>query len=158
MTDDNSGRQADIARAIELARRVEVGQEPLTPFDPAELLTTADAVAAFLADAEATADPAYVAHAQEVAARARARHGLGDLIAGRGNVYADLDYPDAAAMLDKARRVARIAVAIEARQWSHEQAAAALHMTPAKLRELLAGRFRAYSVDDLERLASSIEK
>src|SRR5690606_31808687 len=69
MTDDNSGRQADIARAIELARRVEVGQEPLTPFDPAELLTTADAVAAFLADAEATADPAYVAHAQEVAAR-----------------------------------------------------------------------------------------
>lgn len=38
------------------------------------------------------------------------------------------------------------------------QAAAALHMTPAKLRELLAGRFRAYSVDDLERLASSIEK
>lgn len=47
MTDDNSGRQADIARAIELARRVEVGQEPLTPFDPVELLTTADAVAAF---------------------------------------------------------------------------------------------------------------
>lgn len=57
MTDDNSGRQADIARAIELARRVEVGQEPLTPFDPAELLTTADAVAAFLAAAKASADP-----------------------------------------------------------------------------------------------------
>lgn len=94
---------------------------------------------------------------QEVAARARARHGLGDLIAGSGNVYADLDYPDAAAMLDKARRVARIAVAIEARQWSPEQAAAALDMTPAELRELLAGRFRSHSVENLERLAQAAE-
>jgi hypothetical protein len=76
---------------------------------------------------------------------------------GGGNVYADLGYLDAAAMLDKARRVVRIAVAIEARQWSPEQAAAALDMTPLKLRELLAGRFRTYSVEDLERLALSIE-
>src|SRR5690554_8011587 len=52
---------------------------------------------------------------------------------GGGNVYADLGYLDAAAMLDKARRVVRIAVAIEARQWSPEQAAAALDMTPLKL-------------------------
>ena len=48
----------------------------LTPYDPAECLTSAEAVAAFLADAEATADPAYIQHACEVAARARAMHGL----------------------------------------------------------------------------------
>ena len=53
-----------------------VGHEVLTPYDPAEFLTSAEAVAAFLADAEATADPAYIQHACEVAARARAMHGL----------------------------------------------------------------------------------
>lgn len=53
-----------------------VGHEVLTPYDPAECLTSAEAVAAFLADAEATADPAYIQHACEVAARARAMHGL----------------------------------------------------------------------------------
>ncbi|MCG9096102.1 transcriptional regulator [Laribacter hongkongensis] len=56
-------RLADIAQAIELVRRVDAGLESLTPFDPAEDLTTAEAVAAFLADAEATADPAYIEHA-----------------------------------------------------------------------------------------------
>ena len=52
-----------------------VGRE-LTPFDPAEALTTAEAISAFLAEAEAAGDPAYVEHAREVAARARAMHGL----------------------------------------------------------------------------------
>lgn len=48
----------------------------LTPFDPSEELTTAEAISAFLAEAEATADPAYIEHAREVAARARAMHGI----------------------------------------------------------------------------------
>ncbi|HDT5863672.1 TPA: transcriptional regulator [Pseudomonas aeruginosa] len=48
-----------------------VGRE-LLPED----LQTAEAIAAFLADAEATADPAYIQHAREVAAQARAMHGL----------------------------------------------------------------------------------
>ncbi|OLK26849.1 transcriptional regulator, partial [Xanthomonas oryzae] len=52
-----------------------VGRE-LTPFDPSEELTTAEAISAFLAEAEATADPAYIEHAREVAARARAMHGI----------------------------------------------------------------------------------
>ncbi|MBO1859321.1 XRE family transcriptional regulator [Burkholderia cenocepacia] len=124
--------------------------EKLTTYDPVEDLTTDDAVADFIALAEETGDPAYIAHAREVAARA--------MIAGSGNVYADLGDADAAAMQNKARRVARIASAIEARQWSHEQAADALGLPSAELTELLAGRFRAYSVDGLERLASRIEK
>lgn len=48
-----------------------VGRE-LLPED----LQTAEAIAAFLADAEATADPACIQHACEVAARARAMHGI----------------------------------------------------------------------------------
>ena len=54
-----------------------VGREPLTPFDPAKTLTTAAAISAFLVEAEATSDPAYIEHAREVAARARAMHGIG---------------------------------------------------------------------------------
>lgn len=53
-----------------------VGREVLTPFDPAEHLTNAEAVAALLADAEATGDPAYIEHAHQVAARARVMHGI----------------------------------------------------------------------------------
>lgn len=49
----------------------DVGRE-LLPED----LQTAEAIAAFLVDAEATADPAYIEHAREVAARARAMHGI----------------------------------------------------------------------------------
>lgn len=48
-----------------------VGRE-LLPED----LQTVEAIAAFLADAEATADPAYIQHAREVAARARSMHGI----------------------------------------------------------------------------------
>ena len=48
-----------------------VGRE-LLPED----LQTVEAIAAFLVDAEAIADPAYIEHAREVAARARAMHGI----------------------------------------------------------------------------------
>ena len=96
----NAGLKADPARAItpdqvrrtldELLAEAEAsGQCPLPPEQrewvdaPAvgrellpEDLQTVEALAAFLADAEATADPAYIQHACEVAARARAMHGL----------------------------------------------------------------------------------
>ncbi len=45
--------------------------EKLTSFDPAELLTSDEAVAAFMADAFEAADAGYIAHALGVAARAR---------------------------------------------------------------------------------------
>jgi addiction module RelE/StbE family toxin len=69
-------QNATIAHVIELVRRVDAGLEPLTPFDPAEYLDSPEAVAVFLADAAATADPAYIEHARQVAARAKAMHGL----------------------------------------------------------------------------------
>ncbi|ALY65430.1 MULTISPECIES: hypothetical protein [Pseudomonadota] len=52
------------------------GREMLTPFDPAKWLTSTETVAAFLAEAEATGDQAYVEHARAVAARAKVMHGI----------------------------------------------------------------------------------
>ncbi len=45
--------------------------EKLTTFDPAELLTSDEAVAAFMADAFEAGDAGYIAHALGVVARAR---------------------------------------------------------------------------------------
>ena len=92
--------KADPARAVSadrvrytldelLAEAEASGQYPLPPEQrewvdaPAmgrellpEDLQTAEAIAAFLAAAEASADPAYIEHAHQVAARARTMHGL----------------------------------------------------------------------------------
>ncbi|WP_017160326.1 XRE family transcriptional regulator [Xanthomonas phaseoli] len=73
---------------------------------------------------------------------------------GSTNVYADLGHPDAYEMQAKATLVAKIGQAITAQQLSNDQAAAAIGLTLAELSELLAGRFRAHSVDDLEGLAA----
>jgi probable addiction module antidote protein len=45
--------------------------EKLTPFDPAEGLSSDEAVAAFMADAFASEDAGYIAHALGVVARAK---------------------------------------------------------------------------------------
>lgn len=71
------------------------------------------------------------------------------------NVYADLGRLDADEMQAKATLVTKISQAITARQLSNDQAAAALGLT---LAELLAGRFRGHSVDDLERLAALLDE
>jgi probable addiction module antidote protein len=46
-------------------------KEKLTPFDPAEGLTSDDAIAAFMAEAFKTEDAGYIAHALGVVARAK---------------------------------------------------------------------------------------
>ena len=81
-----------------------------------------------------------------------------DVQLGSTNVYADLGRPDADEMHAKATLVTKISQTIKARQLSNDQAATALGLTPAALRELLAGRFRAHPVDDLERLASVLDE
>ncbi|WP_237154713.1 addiction module antidote protein [Oryzibacter oryziterrae] len=45
--------------------------EQLTPFDPAESLSSDEAIAAFMADAFASEDAGYIAHALGVVARAK---------------------------------------------------------------------------------------
>lgn len=81
-----------------------------------------------------------------------------DVQQGSTNVYADLGFPDADEMLVKAQLVTKIGEAIKAQKLSSDQAAAALGMTPAELGELLAGRFRAQSVDGLARLAALLDE
>ena len=63
--------KADPARAVS-ADRVRYTLGKLL----AEDLQTAEAIAAFLASAKASADPTYIEHAHQVAARARTMHGL----------------------------------------------------------------------------------
>ena len=63
--------KADPTRAVS-ADRVRYTLDKLL----AEDLQTAEAIAAFLAAAAASADPTYIEHAHQVAARARTMHGL----------------------------------------------------------------------------------
>lgn len=48
----------------------------LYDYDPAEALDSAEAIAVFLDDAQATGDPEHIARAEAVAARARQRLGI----------------------------------------------------------------------------------
>ncbi len=45
--------------------------ENLTPFDPAEALTSDEAIATFMAEALASGDADYIAHALDIVARAK---------------------------------------------------------------------------------------
>ncbi|GAB6047690.1 XRE family transcriptional regulator [Methyloparacoccus murrellii] len=81
-----------------------------------------------------------------------------DIQQGSTNVYADLGYSGADEMQAKATLVTKIGQAIKALQLSNDQAATALGLTPAELNELLAGRFRAHSVDDLESLTALLDE
>ncbi len=70
-------------------------------------------------------------------------------------LFADLNADE---MQAKTTLVTKISQAITARQLSNDQAAAALGLTLGELGELLAGRFRGHSVDDLERLAALLNE
>ncbi|HHJ1218830.1 TPA: helix-turn-helix domain-containing protein [Proteus mirabilis] len=70
---------------------------------------------------------------------------------GSGNVYADLEFPDADAMLAKAQHVAQLGRIIRERQWSPEQAASVVGLPASELSQILRGQFRPYQVKDVAR-------
>jgi len=78
-----------------------------------------------------------------------------------GNVYADLDSPDAAEMQIKARLASKISDIIQQRQLTQQEAAEILGITQPKLSGLLRGQFRGISeskmLDCLNRLGRDIE-
>ena len=80
---------------------------------------------------------------------------------GSGNVYADLNAPDADAMLLKAQLATKIGEIIQARGWSQQQAAEVLGMTQPTISSLLCGRFRGISetkmLDCLVRLGHDVQ-
>ncbi len=66
-----------------------------------------------------------------------------------GNVYADLGYEEPENMLVRARLAMAIAELIEQKGWSRREAAQRLHVTEAKLSNVVRGRLRHISVDKL---------
>jgi predicted XRE-type DNA-binding protein len=85
----------------------------------------------------------------------------GDHHLSTGNVYADLEFPDAEAMLVKAKLASRIAELLEARDLTQTAAAELLGIPQPKLSNLLRGQFRGFSerklMDLLTILGSDIE-
>lgn len=67
------------------------------------------------------------------------------VVEGTGNVYADLNVPDAGTMLVKAHLATAIADIIEARKLTQKRAAEVLGIPQPKLSRLLNGRFRGIS-------------
>lgn len=84
-----------------------------------------------------------------------------DVEVSRGNVYADLGFPDAESMLVKAKLVTRIAELIEARDLTQSAAAELLDVSQPKLSNLLRGQFRGFSerklMDFLTKLGSDVQ-
>jgi predicted XRE-type DNA-binding protein len=76
------------------------------------------------------------------------------------NVYAELGFADADAMLVKAQLVVRIAAILRERGWTQQQAARTLGMTQPKLSKMLSGQFRGISeskmMDCLVRLGCDV--
>jgi len=66
-----------------------------------------------------------------------------------GNVYEDLGFKDAEAMLAKARIVAEIVRIIRARRLAQTVAAKILGVTQPKISALLNGQFQSYSQEQL---------
>jgi predicted XRE-type DNA-binding protein len=69
---------------------------------------------------------------------------------GSTNVYADLDYPDAAAMQRKSELVQRLVHTIEALDLTQEAAAARVGVESSELARVVRGQFR--EVDELKLL------
>lgn len=78
-----------------------------------------------------------------------------------GNIYADLDTPDAPQMLIKAQLATRIGEIIKHREMTQIQAARVLGMPQPKLSGMLRGAFRGISeakmLDCLNRLGHDVE-
>lgn len=80
---------------------------------------------------------------------------------GSGNVYTDLETPDAGGMLVKARLATKIGEIIKHRHLNQQQAAAIIGMPQPKLSNMLRGEFRGISeakmLECLNRLGRDVQ-
>jgi predicted XRE-type DNA-binding protein len=67
------------------------------------------------------------------------------IIESTGNIYADLNRPDADELLVKAQLVFKIDQIIKAKKWNQQQAAEVMGITQPKLSKLLRGQFAGVS-------------
>ncbi|HDS1734991.1 MULTISPECIES: helix-turn-helix transcriptional regulator [Pseudomonas] len=86
---------------------------------------------------------------------------MSEIEEGSGNVYADLNYPDAGEMQVKAHLASKICSIIKARHLTQTQAAAILGLPQPKVSEMIRGRFRGISetkmIDCLARLGRDVQ-
>ena len=75
---------------------------------------------------------------------------------GSGNVFADLDLPDADAHLLKAELVSRIDSIVRQRGITQAEAARILGLSQPDVSRLLRGDFRQYSIERLFRLLTAL--
>ena len=75
---------------------------------------------------------------------------------GSGNVFADLDLPDADAHLLKAEVVSRIDSIVRQRGITQAEAARILGLSQPDVSRLLRGDFRQYSIERLFRLLTAL--
>ena len=75
---------------------------------------------------------------------------------GGGNVFADLDLPDADAHLLKAELVSRIDGIVRQRKITQTEAARLLGLSQPDVSRLLRGDFREYSLERLFRLLTAL--
>lgn len=68
-----------------------------------------------------------------------------EIVLGSRNVYADLGYRDAEAMLRKAQMARKIAEIVDERELTQSQAAKVLGLTQPKISKMFAGQFRGIS-------------
>jgi predicted XRE-type DNA-binding protein len=75
---------------------------------------------------------------------------------GTGNVFADLELPDAEALLAKARLASMISRGIESRGLTQAQAAEVLGTTQPVVSNLSRGRLSGFSLDRLVRFLNAL--
>jgi len=68
---------------------------------------------------------------------------------GSGNVFADLELPDAEELFLKSQLISQISTIVRERGWNQAQAAAATGLTQPKISNLLRGRIGGFSVEKL---------
>lgn len=77
---------------------------------------------------------------------------------GSGNVFRDLDLPDADLLQAKADLVHQISMLIEERGLTQLQAAEVLGVTQPKISALLHGRLEGFSMDRLIRFLNALDQ
>lgn len=66
-----------------------------------------------------------------------------------GNVFADLDLPDADLRLGKAQRASTIKHVIVARDWTQARAAAVANLAPSDMSDICRGKLAKFSLERL---------
>lgn len=77
---------------------------------------------------------------------------------GSGNVFADLGLPDADEHLLRAEIVVQLRRLIEARKLTQSKAAQLIGIAQPDLSNVLRGRFRGYSTEQLTRLLTAFDR